>query len=266
MARRIGTGRVGRQVLGSLSTEDNTLQSIVPNSNIVLEPNGTGIVESTAHVSVADTKELRFSEGGNYIALKAPALTGDVTLTLPTDNGAANQILKTDGNGVLDFVDTSLPVQNRSLADNSPYYVAMTSGTSGNETTLSVADSNRLQFVPNPGTLTVYNVSVGNDVTVTADLSAATITETSSIVYKENVNPITGALDAILNLQGVTYDRKGTHHKGEAGLIAEEVADVIPNIVTFKDGKPEGINYTKLTAYLIEAVKTLKEELDKVKK
>lgn len=94
-----------------------------------------------------------------------------------------------------------------------------------------------------------------------------TITETSSIALKENINPINNALDSILQLVGVTYDRKDGSVKNEAGLIAEDVNRVIPNLVTKdKDGKVVGINYSRLSAYLIEAVKTLSSELDSVKK
>ena len=93
-----------------------------------------------------------------------------------------------------------------------------------------------------------------------------TITETSSIALKENINPIDNALDSILQLVGVTYDRKDGSVKNEAGLIAEDVNRVIPNLVTKdKDGNVVGINYSRLSAYLIEAVKTLKEEIDGLK-
>lgn len=74
-------------------------------------------------------------------------------------------------------------------------------------------------------------------------------------------------MNSILSLNGVVYDRKDGTKKNEAGLIAEEVFSVLPNIVTLNtEGKPEGINYTKLTAYLIEAVKELKEELESLKR
>lgn len=97
-------------------------------------------------------------------------------------------------------------------------------------------------------------------------LVSGTITETSSIALKENVNPITDALDSVLQLVGVTYDRKDGSTKDEAGLIAEDVNAVLPNIVT-KDklGKPVGINYSKLSVYLIEAVKSLKLEINELK-
>lgn len=96
---------------------------------------------------------------------------------------------------------------------------------------------------------------------------AGTITENSSIVYKENVNPIANALDAVLKLAGVTYDRKNGTNKDEAGLIAEEVYEVLPNLVQLnEEGKPNGIMYTKLTAYLIESIKELNAEITKLKR
>lgn len=93
-----------------------------------------------------------------------------------------------------------------------------------------------------------------------------TITETSSIALKENVTPISDALDAVLQLVGVTYDRKDGSTKNEVGLIAEDVNNIIPNLVTKdKDGTVTGINYSRLSVYLIEAVKSLKLEINSLK-
>ncbi len=93
-----------------------------------------------------------------------------------------------------------------------------------------------------------------------------TLTETSSIKLKENVVPISNALESVKKLVGVTYDRKDGSSINEAGLIAEEVNKVLPNVVTKDDsGDPIGINYTKLSAYLIEAIKTLSAEIDLLK-
>lgn len=93
------------------------------------------------------------------------------------------------------------------------------------------------------------------------------LTESSSATLKENITPIDGALDLILQLTGVIYDRQDGSRKNEAGLIAEEVNKVLPNLITLDDqGTPMGVQYTKLTAYLIEAVKSLKAEIDQLKK
>ena len=98
-------------------------------------------------------------------------------------------------------------------------------------------------------------------------VTAGTITEQSSLRFKENIKPIDGALDKILQLQGVTYDKKDGSAFNEAGLIAEDVLNVIPNLVQMDEesGLANGIHYTKLTAYLIEAVKSLKQEIDQLK-
>jgi hypothetical protein len=65
----------------------------------------------------------------------------------------------------------------------------------------------------------------------------------------------------------VTYDRKDKSSKNEAGLIAEDVDKVLPNLVT-KDanGNPNGIYYTKLVAYLVEAIKDQQEQIEELKK
>ena len=59
-----------------------------------------------------------------YIELKAPASAGDNTLTLPVNNGSANQILKTDGSGNLSWTNdsatdsTKLPLAGGTLVGN----------------------------------------------------------------------------------------------------------------------------------------------------
>ena len=83
-------------------------------------------------------------------------------------------------------------------------------------------------------------------------------------MYKMNVTPIAGALDTVLQLVGYNYDRRTTG-RHETGLIAEQVDKHIPQAVTYKNGKPDGIQYTKLVGYLIESIKELKNEIDILK-
>ena len=113
---------------------------------------------------------------------------------------------------------------------------------------------------------TTGTLVVTGGVGVSGQITAATLVETSSIAFKENVNPIDNALAAIMQLVGVTYDRKD-NNEHEAGLIAEEVNKILPDLVS-KDanGDPHGIKYTKLTAYLIEAIKSLKQEINELKR
>jgi len=111
------------------------------------------------------------------------------------------------------------------------------------------------------GALNVASASV-----FSSTIQCTTLTETSSIVFKENVQPLTGALDAVLKLTGVMYDRKDGSYNNETGLIAEDVEKIIPYVVTKNEkGDAHGINYTKLVAYLVESIKSLKEEINELK-
>jgi hypothetical protein len=127
------------------------------------------------------------------------------------------------------------------------HYPTLTTVINGTATSL-VVSSTKMSFVPSTGTLTVTN-----------------FVESSSITLKENISPIENALDSILKLSGVTYDRIDSKEH-EAGLIAEWTNEVLPDLVT-KDslGNIIGIKYTKLTAYLIESIKTLKQEINELR-
>lgn len=111
------------------------------------------------------------------------------------------------------------------------------------------------------------NASVTGNLTVSGTMTATTVTETSSIQFKENIRPLSNPLVAISQLSGVTYDRRDGSSKDEVGLIAEDVYQIIPELVSLDEhGNPYGIKYTKLTAYLIECVKDLQDQIEELKK
>jgi hypothetical protein len=78
----------------------------------------------------------------------------------------------------------------------------------------------------------------------------------SSRRWKTNIRTLRGALATVEQLRGVSYDLKDSG-KHEVGVIAEEVGAVVPEVVTFEnDGKDaRGVDYSRLTALLIEATK-----------
>lgn len=291
MARRITTGVQGKNVLGSLSTTQNSIVSVVEDDDIILDPSGQGEVLVEANVFIQDQKLLKLgdADASNYVAFRAPsALSSNYTLTFPSSAGTANYVLTTDGSGGLSWTNVAVQVGDDISADTATYNLLLTTATSGGIVAVKVVSS-KLKFKPDVGQLQLLETTAASSTstgalvvsggagiagtvhagnfTTTGTVTAGTITETSSIAYKENVNPIDGssALNAILSLVGVTYDRKDGSTKNEAGLIAEDTAKILPNLVTYKNGKPDGINYTKLSAYLIEAVKTLKTEIDELR-
>jgi len=88
----------------------------------------------------------------------------------------------------------------------------------------------------------------------------------SSIRWKRNVECIDEALDKVLRLRGVYYDWDAEHGgRHDMGMIAEEVGRVLPEIVDYEENGIDaiGMDYSKLTPVLVEAVKTLKDQADR---
>jgi hypothetical protein len=251
MARKITGGLVGSStLLGTIQISADAAMATAADQNITLSPGGTGIVVSTANVQLNAQTDLRFADAdsSNWVAFQAPSsISSNITWTLPATDGSSGQFLATNASGTLSWASGSLSLTDQT-ASSSTHYPLITTSTSGTVTAASVS-STKFTFVPSTGTM-----------------SATVFTETSSIALKENFNPITDALDKILSLTAWIYDRKDGSQKSEAGLIVEDVYKVIPNVVS-KDaaGNPEGINYTRLSAYLIEAVKELKNEINELK-
>ena len=84
----------------------------------------------------------------------------------------------------------------------------------------------------------------------------------SSRRWKTDIKTLPDALRKIERLRGVSYDLKknGRH---EIGVIAEEVGQVVPEIVSYEaNGKDaRGVDYSSLTALLIEAVKQQQRQI-----
>jgi hypothetical protein len=99
----------------------------------------------------------------------------------------------------------------------------------------------------------------------TAATFSGTITESSSLRYKENVETIKYGLDKVLQMRGVTYNKKDNGVK-EIGVIAEEIYDVLPEVVLKnEEGEIDSVSYGRIVGVLIEAIKDLKKEIEELK-
>ena len=139
-----------RQGGANVLTRNNNVTNILSTGGVGLVPDATNIAlfaSSTGNVAIGSTVpstkldvagvitanaqgtnasqggELRFQElaanGANYAALRVPdALAANYTLTLPVDDGTANQVLQTDGNGVLTWTAMTSTGSGTYRADN----------------------------------------------------------------------------------------------------------------------------------------------------
>lgn len=93
--------------------------------------------------------------------------------------------------------------------------------------------------------------------------------------WKENIKPIENALSKILKIGGYEFDWKElteeerkTQHGNEGhdvGVIAQEVEEVLPEVVTTRENGFKGVKYDKMVALLIEGMKEQQSQIEELK-
>jgi hypothetical protein len=78
---------------------------------------------------------------------------------------------------------------------------------------------------------------------------------------KTAIKPISDSLEKVLQLQGVSFDWKDTG-KPSIGLISQDVEKIFPEIISTDNQGLKSIEYAKLVAPLIEAVKEQQKEIE----
>lgn len=170
------------------------------------------------------------------------ATTSPSGLTRASTTGGANSnsiFIGTEGNGSVpsDFIGTiQIGVQGLQTS----FIVAGVSGT-----TTGVADA----------------------LPVVIDSNGQLGTISSSQRFKEDIQDMGDASSDLLRLRPVTFRYKQAYKDGskpiDYGLIAEEVADVYPDLVVRnKDGEIQTVQYQKLTPMLLNEVQKLHADLD----
>jgi len=129
----------------------------------------------------------------------------------------------------------------------------------GSGTTLGYfyGDGTSLFFLNASGSTTMYVTNSGGNLVATGNVTAY-----SDARLKKDVMMITNALDKVKKLRGVEYTRIDTGEPG-TGLIAQEVQKVLPQAV--QDGEYLSVAYGNLVGLLVEAIKDVSDEVDRLK-
>lgn len=91
----------------------------------------------------------------------------------------------------------------------------------------------------------------------------------SSRRYKTNIEklPENYNLDMVIKMRPIVYQKKGEpgNQTLYPGLIAEELHDLSGNLfILYQEGKPEALDYSRLTVLLISALQELNERLERL--
>ena len=198
--------------------------------------------------------------GGNSNLTEKVRITADGNLGVGVTNPQANFVISSNGNNGIEIDPENSTGTNRILSYNR---------TSGQRTKLEF-DVSEL-FVTNNQTeylrLNSTGLGIGTNnptekLDVIGTVKATDFNTTSDQNLKTNIQTIENPLDKIVQIRGVNFEWK-ENNKPSAGVIAQEVEKVLPQLVNGEGTKT--VNYNGLIGLLIEAVKAQQEEINMLK-
>jgi len=143
---------------------------------------------------------------------------------------------------------------------NAAYTLANTANNSAATRALSYGgDPNAVRYAQGPtGDAYTRTVGGGGFFAVWMDNTNQFGRNVSARKYKQDIEAYTVDPAAVLGLQPVQYVLKSSPEAGpQYGLIADDVASLLPEVVIFEDGEPESIRYDLLAVALLDVVKDL---------
>jgi hypothetical protein len=129
---------------------------------------------------------------------------------------------------------------------------------------LNSADSNAVVSVSDEKFRMVDN----GDFLADGDVVAYSTT-ISDARYKTNIQPIESALDKVNQMRGVSFDWTAVRSGREFGVIAQEIEQIAPEVVSEKEllngDTMKTVSYTSLVPFLIESIKELTQQVNELK-
>jgi endosialidase-like protein len=115
----------------------------------------------------------------------------------------------------------------------------------------------------------LMTIQDNGNVIVQGSVQARSFPTTSDANYKTNITPLTNVLGKLDRVRGITfswnqlYESQNQCTEGtQVGVLAQEVEAVFPELVTTWDGRYKAVEYGRLSAVLLEAVKELKANVE----
>ena len=138
--------------------------------------------------------------------------------------------------------------------------IGSVTGTIGEQDVIRIGNAQTTCFIAGIRGVTTTN----NDaVAVLVDSAGQLGTVSSSRVYKENIVDMRAQSEGIMSLRPVTFNYKKDERKAKHyGLIAEEVAETMPDLVVYNaEGTSERLNTILLVPLLLNEVQRMNERI-----
>jgi hypothetical protein len=201
------------------------------------------------------TITLRGSDGAYTSILKLQAAGGGSSVINATGASSDALIFQTTSTERMRIDSSGSVLVGTTTSGNGKFVVVQTSGSRTSRLeSVDAGTVEAVQFVKNSGGL-------GQIGSITTTTTATAYNTSSDYRLKENILPMIGALDKVLQLKPCTYTWKSDSSNGQ-GFIAHELQAIIPDAVTGeKDAvdeegniKPQGVDTSFLVATLTAAI------------
>lgn len=103
-----------------------------------------------------------------------------------------------------------------------------------------------------------YKLDVNGAIRASGDIFS-----TSDVRVKTNIEVIQNALQKLINIQGVTFNKNGAAERS-AGVIAQDVERVLPEVVSLDKDGYLSVSYGNMIALVIEAIRELNDKIDAI--
>jgi hypothetical protein len=144
----------------------------------------------------------------------------------------------------------------------------------------SETSNKHLLFKGNDGgaTITALDLDMENagNALFNANISGSQIEASGDVIafgssderLKDDIQPIENSLNKVDKIGGYTFvwnDKQSTYEGKDVGVIAQEIEEVLPEVVTTRGNGFKAVKYEKIVPLLIESIKELKKEVDEIK-
>ena len=192
-------------------------------------------------------------------------LTLDSSADIVLDGDGADIILKDGGTEFGRFKRDSSDFIIKSMGNNNDLvFRGRDDGSTITALTLDMSEGGNAQFLK--------NIS-GSQIEASGDVIAFGSSDRN---LKDNIQPIENPLEKMDKIGGYTFDwnEKQDAYKGhDVGVIAQEIEEVLPELVTTRDTGYKAVKYEKIVPLLIESIKEntkkikeLEEEINQINK
>ena len=144
----------------------------------------------------------------------------------------------------------------------------------------SSGNNNDMLFKGQDGGATItalqLDMSEGGNAQFLGNISGSQIEASGDVIafgssdrnLKDNIQPIENPLEKMDKIGGYTFvwnDKQSTYKGKDIGVVAQEIQEIMPEIVATRANGYLGVKYEKIVPLLIESIKELKKEVEDIK-